>query len=385
MSERKFIYLSSPHMGSRERELLLQAFDSNWVAPLGPYVDQFEAEFAKYVGVSHAVALSSGTAALHLSLLILGVKPGDKVLTSTLTFVATANAIKYVGAEPVFIDCDKNTWNMNPDLLAEELHRIYTSGERVAAVMPVDLYGRPADYEAILEICARYDVSVIEDAAEALGASYKGKKTGNFGKMAAFSFNGNKIITTSGGGMLVSENKAWIDKARYLATQARMPAPHYQHEDIGFNYRLSNLLAAVGCGQLQVLDEHVSRRREIYHKYANSLGDIMEFKTETLGEKSNRWLTTALIDSKKLGGTPEQLRQFMLKNQIECRPIWKPLHLQPVFQGNRVVGGEVSKKIFETGICLPSGSNMTEEDLNYVIGKIREFQSENCSSFDRTS
>ena len=371
------IYLSSPHMGPCERELLLDAFDSNWVAPLGPYVDQFESDFAKYIGVPYAVALSSGTAALHLALLVLGVKPGDKVLTSTLTFVATANAIKYVGAEPIFVDCEKNTWNMDPSLLGEELHRIYARGERVAAVVPVDLYGRPADYGAILDICTQYDILVIEDAAEALGATYNSKKAGNFGKMAAFSFNGNKIMTTGGGGMLVSENKVWADKARYLATQARMPVPHYQHEDIGFNYRLSNLSAALGCGQLQVLDEHIARRREIHERYLEELANLMTFpcfsKEVQGGFQGNYWLTTALIDSDRLGKSPEELRQYLWSHQIESRPIWKPMHLQPVFQGCQVLGGKVSEEIFKMGLCLPSGSNLTDQELSQIIVRIKEF------------
>lgn len=354
------IYLSPPHMSLREREYLLDAFDSNWVAPLGPYVDRFEADLARYVDMPHAVALSSGTAALHLGLLVLGVKPGDLVLTSSLTFVATANAVKYVGAQPVFIDSEIDTWNMDPGLLEEELARIYAHGERVAAVMPVDLYGRCANYESILEICARYGVPVIEDAAEALGAEYQGRKAGNFGKLAAFSFNGNKIMTTGGGGALVSEDKSLIDKARYLSTQARLPTPYYQHEEVGFNYRMSNLLAAVGCGQLEVLDEHIARRREINQEYVRLLDGVR------LGG-GNCWLATMLCDR------PEELRRYLLEYQIESRPIWKPMHLQPLYQDCRRVGGSVSERIFEKGLCLPSGSSLTSEQQNYVIEKIREF------------
>ena len=254
-------------MSEHERELLLEAFDSNWIAPLGPHVNAFEKEFAEKVGVSNAVALSSGTAALHLSLLLLGVEPGDEVITSSLTFSATANAITYLGAKPIFIDSNRETWNMDPDLLAEELAACKKRGKLPKAVVPVDLYGQCADYDRILPVCQEYGVPVIEDAAEALGATYRDRPAGNFGVLSCFSFNGNKIITTSGGGMLVSENKEWIDRARFLSTQARDPAPHYQHSHIGYNYRMSNLLAAVGRGQLRVLDERVEQRRANYHFY----------------------------------------------------------------------------------------------------------------------
>lgn len=358
------IYLSSPHMSPREREYLLDAFDSNWVAPLGPYVDRFEADLAKYVGAPYAVALSSGTAALHLGLLVLGAKPGDLVLTSSLTFVATANAIKYLGATPIFIDSEPDSWNMDPGLLEEELARIYARGERVAAVMPVDLYGRCADYEKIQNICAYYEVPILEDAAEALGAIYQGRKAGNFGKLAAFSFNGNKIMTTGGGGALVSHDKALIDKARYLSTQAKLPAPYYQHEEVGFNYRMSNLLAAVGCGQLEVLDEHIARRREINREYVRELDGARP------GE-GNCWLTTTICDK------PKELRQYLLEHQIESRPIWKPMHLQPLYKDCRMVGRAVSEKIFETGLCLPSGSALSLDQQGYVIERIHEFYREN--------
>lgn len=352
------IYLSPPHMSPREREYLLDAFDSNWIAPLGPYVDRFEANLARYVGVSHAVALSSGTAALHLALLVLGVCPGDLILTSSLTFVATANVIKYVGAQPVFIDSEPDRWNMDPDLLKEELARIYAQGERVAVVMPVDLYGRCADDEAISEICSQYDIPILKDAAESLGSG-----AGRFGALAAFSFNGNKIMTTGGGGALVSENRELIEKARYLATQARLPMPYYQHEEIGFNYRMSNLLAAIGCGQLEVLDDRVARRKEINREYNLKLG-------ARLGS-GNYWLTTLVCNQ------PENLRRYLLEYHIETRRIWKPMHLQPLYKNCRMVGGSVSERIFETGLCLPSGSALSLEQQAYVIEKVREFHRKN--------
>jgi dTDP-4-amino-4,6-dideoxygalactose transaminase len=358
------IYLSSPHMSSREREYLLDAFDSNWIAPLGPYVDRFETDLARYVDMPYSVALSSGTAALHLGLLVLGVQPGDLVLTSSLTFVATANAIKYMGATPIFIDSEPDSWNMDPGLLAEELRRIYARGERVAAVLPVDLYGRCADYKSILKVCEKYGVPVLEDAAEALGSEYQGRKAGNFGKLAAFSFNGNKIMTTGGGGALVSHDKGLIDRARYLSTQAKLPMPYYQHEEVGFNYRMSNLLAAVGCGQLEVLDEHIDRRKKINQEYVKALPGARV----ALG---NSWLTTMICDK------PEEFRRYLFEHQIESRPIWKPMHLQPLYKDCRMVGGSVSEKIFETGLCLPSGSALSLDQQGYVIERIHEFYRKN--------
>jgi len=364
----KRIYLSPPHMGPGERELLLDAFDSNWIAPLGPHVDAFEREFCETVGVPHAAALSSGTAALHLALLMLGVGPGDEVLVSTFTFAATANAVKYLGAAPVFIDSDRETWNLDPGLLEEELAACDRRGKPPKAVVAVDLYGQCADYERILAVCGRYGVPVVEDAAEALGATYKGEPAGSFGSAAAFSFNGNKIITTSGGGMFVSSDRSLVERARHLATQARDQAPHYQHSEIGYNYRMSNLLAAIGRGQLRVLWERVSRKRDIFNFYRHALGDLpgISFMPIAGYGEPNYWLTCILVDPARFGATREDIRLALEKENIESRPLWKPMHLQPVFKDCRVRGGGVSGEIFDKGLCLPSGSAMTESDLERI-------------------
>ena len=367
------IYLSSPHMSQFERTLLLDAFDSNWIAPLGPHVEAFETEFASTVGVREAVALSSGTAALHLALTLLGVGRGDEVLTSTFTFVATANAITYVGATPVFIDSDRETWNMDPELLAAELQACARRKKLPKAVVVVDLYGQCADYGPIREACARYDVPIIEDAAEALGASYDGRSAGTFGALGLFSFNGNKIITTSGGGMLVCEDADMARRARFLATQARDPAPHYQHSEIGYNYRMSNLLAAIGRGQLRVLEERVQHRRANCDFYSEALGELsgILFMPEHPRGRSTRWLTCITVDSEAFGVTREDIRLAMEGENIESRPTWKPMHLQPAFSGCRVRGGAVAEDIFEHGLCLPSGSNLSEKDLLRIVDIVR--------------
>jgi len=366
----KRIYLSPPHMGPAERELLLDAFDSNWIAPLGPHVDAFEREFCETVGVPHAAALSSGTAALHLALLMLGVGPGDEVLVSTFTFAATANVVKYLGATPVFIDSDRETWNMDPGLLEEELAECSRRGKLPKAVVAVDLYGQCADYDRILAVCGRYGVPVVEDAAEALGATCKGKPAGSFGAAAAFSFNGNKIITTSGGGMFVSSDRSLVERARHLAAQARDPAPHYQHSAVGYNYRMSNLLAAVGRGQLRVLRDRVSRKREIFHFYRRALGDLpgISFMPISGYGEPNYWLTCILVDPARFGATREEIRLALERENIESRPLWKPMHLQPVFKECRVRGGSVSEGIFQDGLCLPSGSNVTDQDYERIRG-----------------
>lgn len=358
-------------MGERERDLLLDAFDSNWIAPLGPHVNAFEQEFAEKVGASHAVALSSGTAALHLSLRLLGIQPGDEILTSTLTFVATANSISYVGAKPVFIDSDHQTWNIDPNLLGEELKRCAERGKLPKAVVTVDVNGQCCDYDAIRELCNRYEVPIVEDAAEALGASYKGTPAGNFGVAGCFSFNGNKIITTSGGGMLVTESEEWAAHARHLATQARDPAPHYEHSEIGHNYRLSNLLAAIGRGQLSVLDNRVQRRREIFDTYVQQLSDCpgIRFMPEPEGYYSTRWLTAITIDPQRFGVDREIVRMALESENIESRPIWKPMHMQPVFRDCRSVISGVSESLFRDGLCLPSGSSMSDEDQRRTIDR----------------
>ena len=370
---RQRVYLSPPHMSGRELELVRDAFATNWIAPLGPHVDAFEREFAARVEVPHAAALSSGTAALHLAIRLLGVNRGDEVLCPSLTFSATINAAVYEGAVPVFVDSDRSSWNMDPELLEEALQEAAARGRLPKAVISVDLYGQSADHDAIGQVCSRFDVPVIEDAAEALGATYKGRSVGRFGVMGAFSFNGNKIITTSGGGMLVSSDETLIDRARYLATQARDPAPHYQHSTIGFNYRMSNILAAIGRGQLSVLDERVAARRRNFEAYAAALGDLpgVAFMPEAPYGRCTRWLTLIQIEPTAFGATREDLRLALEAENIEARPVWKPMHMQPVFNGCRVMGGSVSEEIFEKGLCLPSGSNLTDADRDRVIEIVR--------------
>jgi len=372
------IYLSPPHMSGHELELVRETFESNWIAPLGPQVDAFEREFAEVVGVPHAAALSSGTAALHLVLLMLGVGPGDEVLCPTLTFGASAFAVTYVGATPVFLDSASSSWNLDPALLVEAIEEAGAKGSLPAALVAVDLYGQSVDWDPVLETCARFGIPVIEDAAEALGAMYKGKPVGGFGRCGFFSFNGNKIITTSGGGMLVSDDKNLIERARFLATQARDPAPHYQHSEIGYNYRMSNVLAAIGRGQLRVLEERVVARRENFEHYQRELGDLpgLEFMPEAPWGRCTRWLSCLTIDPEAFGATREDVRLALEEENIEARPVWKPMHLQPVFEGCRVHGGKVAEELFQRGLCLPSGSNLTEAERSRVIEIVRKCCSE---------
>jgi dTDP-4-amino-4,6-dideoxygalactose transaminase len=367
------IYLSPPHMGIQERELLLDAFDSNWIAPQGPHVDAFEREFCETTGISHAAALSSGTAALHLALLILGIGPGDEVLVSTFTFAATANAVKYLGAVPVFIDSDRDSWNMDPGLLEEELASHARRRTMPKAVVVVDLYGQCANYDRILPVCARHGVPVVEDAAEALGASCNGKPAGSFGVAAVFSFNGNKILTTSCGGMLVSSDAQLVARARFLSQQARDPAPHYQHRDVGYNYRMSNLLAAIGRGQLRVLRDRVARKREIFHFYERALNGLpgISFMPTARYGNPNHWLTCIVVDPARFGATRDDIRLALEKANIESRPLWKPMHLQPAFRDSRLRGGSVSDELFQNGLCLPSGTALTAVDLERVAEIIR--------------
>lgn len=356
-------------MGEVERQLLLDAFDSNWVAPLGPHVDAFEQETASYVGVAAAAATSSGTAALHLALILSDVRPGDRVFCSTLTFAASANPIAYCRAEPVFIDSSSETWNMDPDLLEEELERSARKGALPKAVIVVDLYGQTADYARLEKACNRFDVPLIEDAAEALGATHGDRRAGSFGKISVLSFNGNKIITTGGGGMLLSNDADIVRRARFLATQARDAAPHYQHSTLGYNYRLSNLLAAIGRGQLVVLAERVAARRAVFDTYVKALANMdgVTFMPEASYGRSNRWLTCMTIDPKLFGSDRESIRTRLEAQDIEARPVWKPMHLQPIYRDCRTVGGTVSERIFEYGLCLPSGSNLTVADQERVI------------------
>jgi pyridoxal phosphate-dependent aminotransferase EpsN len=367
------LYLSPPHLGGEELELLRDAVESNWLAPLGPHVDAFERELAAAVGVPHAAALSSGTAALHLALQLAGVGPGDEVLCPTLTFVASVSPVRQLGAEPVFLDVDAATWTLSPALLEEELAARSRQGRAPKAVVAVDLYGQCADYDPIAAACERHGVALVEDAAEALGATYRGRPAGGFGRCGVFSFNGNKIITTSGGGMLVSADPELVARARFLATQARDPAPHYEHSVLGYNFRLSNLLAAVGRAQLRVLGERVAARRRNFELYREALGDLpgVGFMPEAPYGRATRWLTCVVLDPEELGATREDVRLALEAEDIEARPIWKPMHLQPVFAGADVRGGEVAARIFERGLCLPSGSSLTEGDLGRVVEVVR--------------
>ncbi len=355
-------------MSGPERELLLEAFDSNWIAPLGPFVDRFERETCARIGSRAAAALSSGTAALHLALLALGVEKGDSVICSSFTFAASAYAISYIGAEPVFIDSDTESWNIDPDLLEEELHDCAIRGKLPKAAIIVDLYGQCADFDRILAICASYEIPVIEDAAEALGARYRDRNAGTLGTLSVLSFNGNKIITTSGGGMLLSDDETAIARVKKMSTQARDDAPHYQHSAVGYNYRMSNLLAAVGVGQLQSIDDRVERRRANFARYERMLGDMpgIRFMPEPSWSRSNRWLTCLTIDPLAFGASREEVRVALESENIESRPLWKPMHLQPVYQDCRMRGGRVSALLFERGLCLPSGSAMAEEDFERV-------------------
>ncbi len=367
------LYLSPPDVGDDERALLLDAFDSNWIAPLGPHVDAFEREFADAVGVPAAAALSSGTAALHLALVMLGVGPGDEVVVPTLTFVATANAVHYAGARPVFVDSDEATWNLDPRLLDELLTERFAAGRLPAAVVTVDLYGQCADYAPIVASCEWFGVPVIEDAAEALGATHRDRCAGSFGVMGVFSFNGNKVITTSGGGMLVSHDPSYAARARHLSTQARDPAPHYEHSEIGFNYRMSNLLAALGRGQLRSLPAKVARRRAVKQRYRDAFAGVdgIGFMPDAPDGEPTNWLTVVTIDADRFGASPDELRERLERENIEARPAWKPMHLQPLWAGAEVRGGAVAERIFATGLCLPSGSSMTDDDVDRVVAVMR--------------
>lgn len=369
------IFLSPPHMSGLEQQFVEEAFVSNYIAPLGPQVDAFEEEFVAAVGGRYAAAVSTGTAALHLLLRYAGVGEDDEVICSTFTFVASANAIVYCGARPVFIDSDTTSWNMDPQLLARELEHRAAQNRLPKAVVLVHLYGQPADIDVIKELCDCYKIALIEDAAEALGAGYKGKAPGIFGMAGFYSFNGNKIITTSGGGMIVSESKELIDKVKFWATQARDAAPHYEHTEVGYNYRMSNVLAAIGRGQLRVLSERVERKRDIFRQYQQRLQSLsgVAFMPEPDFAYSTRWLTCMTVDPALAGFGRDKILQVLAENNIESRPTWKPMHLQPLFKDNQIIGGRVSADLFEKGICLPSGTAMTDEDLERIIGII-----ENC-------
>ena len=368
------IWLSSPHMGGTEQNYVNEAFATNWIAPLGPNVDGFEQDLETYLKGGHASALSSGTAALHLGLILLGVQPGDEVICQSMTFSASANPIAYLNATPVFVDSEKDTWNMCPLALEDAIQARIQNGKIPKAIIPVHLYGMPANMEAILQIANKYEIPVLEDAAEALGSHIDGKMCGRFGKIAALSFNGNKIITTSGGGAMMSDDEAIVAKSRFLATQARDNAPHYQHSEIGYNYRMSNITAGIGRGQMEVLPLRVEQRRANFEAYKKAFANIeaIEFQEEPTGYFSNRWLTTILIDPTKGNGkTREDVRLALLEFNIESRPLWKPMHLQPVFEKYPYYGNGVSEALFNNGLCLPSGSNLTKADIAFVVEKIK--------------
>lgn len=369
------IYLSSPDVGTLEEQYVLEALRSGWIAPLGPDVDKFEQEMAQRIGRSHAVALSSGTGALHLALLALGVGPGDVVLTSSMTFAATANAISYAGAEPYFIDCLPSTGNMDPELLREAVEKLLLSDEKVTAIVSVDLLGKAVDYTAIQSIADEHSIPLIADAAESLGATHGGRPAGAWGEIAVFSFNGNKIMTTSGGGMLLTDSAAVAERVRYLATQAREPVVHYEHTEIGYNYRLSNLLAALGRAQLARLDDMIECRRERRTHYKSIFSDVegvSVFGGED-DEFDNFWLTSVLIDPAKAGFDARSLSAALAASNIESRPLWKPMHLQPVFKSSRGLINGTSQRLFEQGITLPSGSALQLSEIRTVEAVIEEF------------
>lgn len=376
MSKESRIYLSPPHMSGKEQQYIGEAFATNWIAPLGPNIDAFERQIAEYTGAGGAAAVSSGTAAIHLALTLLGVGKGDTVLCQSFTFVATANPIRYLGAEPVFIDSEPDTWNMSPQALERALASAAREGYLPKAVIVVHLYGGMAKVDELADICGRYGVPLLEDAAESLGSTYAGRQSGTFGRFGIFSFNGNKIITTSGGGMLISDNGEALEQARFLATQARDAAAHYQHSQTGFNYRMSNVLAGIGRAQLEVLEQRVAARRAIFERYEAALG-AMEgvcFMPELPGTRSNRWLTALTLNGSNAEWTVQELLGALASANIEARPLWKPLHLQPLFRtrpfyAHEEAGGiSVCETLFRTGICLPSGSAMTEEEQRRIIG-----------------
>ena len=361
------IFLSPPDVNSLEKNSLIDAFESNWIAPLGPNVDLFEEEVSDYLDIKSGCALSSGTAALHLALIILGIKKNDIVLCSSLTFAASANAILYQGAQPIFIDSDPSTWTIDIASLEKAIKKF-----KPKVLIAVDLYGQSCDYDLIADLCNKYKVLVIEDAAEAFGSDYKGKKCGTFGDIGILSFNGNKIITTSGGGMLVSKNEDYVNRAHFLATQSREKKIYYEHKELGFNYRLSNLLAAIGRAQLSKLENFINKRIKIFDRYYNALSSIdgLSFMENADYGKSNRWLTTLTVDTEKTGVSRDEIIQRLEKNNIEARPVWKPMHLQPLYKDCHYISNnskDISKKLFFDGLCLPSGSNLTQENQLRVI------------------
>jgi len=369
------IWLSSPHMGGEEQKFVKEAFDLNWIAPLGPHLKGFEEDLCNYTGAKHAAAFNSGTAAIHLSLIMLGVKNDDEVISSSFTFAATSNPIIYQGATPVLIDSDYETWNMDPVLLEKAIEDRIKQGKKPKAIITVHLYGMPAKIDKIMEIARKYAIPVIEDAAEALGSKFNGKALGTFGDIGILSFNGNKIITTSGGGAILSNNEGYIKQAKFLSEQARDPAPHYQHTQLGYNYRLSNVCAAIGRGQMKVLDERIKRRREIFEIYYKTLNGIdgIEFLQEPEGAFSNRWLTCIIVNPEKSDINREDIRKKFEQENIDCRPLWKPMHLQPVYAEYPAYINGISEELFNKGLCLPSGSNLPDSDIERIITVIKSF------------
>ncbi len=368
------IWLSSPHMGGEEQKYVQEAFDSNWVAPLGPNVNGFEKDIENFLGNSVSVAaLSAGTAAIHLGLILLDVKAGDEVICQSMTFSASANPILYQGAVPVFVGSEKETWNICPVALEEAIEDRIAKGKKPKAIIAVHLYGMPYKSKEIMKVAKKYEIPVLEDAAEALGSTYHDQNCGTLGDLAILSFNGNKIITTSGGGALVAHDQKIKEKAVFYATQARDAAPHYQHSHIGYNYRMSNIVAGIGRGQMKVLRDRVEARRKNYAFYVKELGSLpgFEFTAEPEGMYSNRWLSTVLIEEAKAGINTTQLREALEKENIETRPLWKPMHLQPIFESYAYYGNQAAKELFETGLCLPSGSNLSDADLNRVVEGIK--------------
>ena len=372
------IWLSSPHMGGEEIKYIEEAFRENWIAPLGPNVNGFEEDLKEYLNIEAAAALNSGTGALHLGLVQLGVNAGDYVFCQTMTFSASANPIKYLGANPIFIDSEEDTWNICPSALESAINDLLGKGiqrEKLKAIIPVHLYGMPAKMHELLAVSEKYNIPILEDAAEAIGSAINGKKCGTFGDLGVFSFNGNKIITTSGGGALVGKDESKINHTRFLATQAKDDAPHYEHSHVGYNYRISNVVAGIGRGQMKILEDRVKQRRENFNKYYRRYKDVkgIVFQPEKYGSFSNRWLTCLTIDSKITGFTREDVRLALESDNIESRPLWKPMHLQPIFQNELYYGKAVSAKLFENGLCLPSGSNLTNEDFERVFSILDKF------------
>lgn len=368
------IYLSPPHMGGEEFKNVTEVFDSNWIAPVGPQIDGFEQDIKDYLGAQNCVVLTSGTAAIHLALIILGVERGDEVICSSFTFAGSCNPIIYQGATPIFIDSERETWNMDPDLLEDAIRDRINKGRKPKAIIYVHLYGMPAQVDQIVQVANKYEIPLIEDAAEALGSTYKGKRLGVFGAFGILSFNGNKIITSSGGGALLTSNSSWSEKVKYLSTQARDPFVHYEHSEIGYNYRLSNVSAAIGRGQMTVIEKRVKERREIFNRYKNGLMDIAEISFQPEGQDSisNRWLTTLLVDPiPERNISNETIRVHLERENIESRPLWKPMHKQPVFVTAPFYGTGVSEDFFKAGLCLPSGSSLSRADQDFIIGLIK--------------